>query len=93
MKFAMLGNPHMTMISLEQAETQPGQASFALPNTEFTCRSCEHWANQRGERNHRGNLKEARCRKALLSLRDPPPVPHGAKACKHFAASLTPPAI
>ena len=89
----MVGSLHLTDENLVHVATLPGQAHFAILDTTYTCRECEYWANQRGERNHLGNLKEARCRKALIYLRNPPPIPHHARACKHFAASPTPPAI
>jgi hypothetical protein len=89
----MVGSEHLTSESVSYIMTKPGQAHFARVDTTNTCRECAHWANQRGERNKIGLLRDARCRKALQRLKDPPPVPHSAWACKHFAASPIPPPI
>jgi hypothetical protein len=88
----MVGNPNLFDQDASYLATLPGQAHFAV-DSNHTCRECEHWANQRGERNRIGLLKEARCRKALLSLKNPPPIPHDATACRHFEASRNPPPI
>jgi hypothetical protein len=87
----MVGSKHLTEPNFNHLATEPGQAHFAS-DTSHTCRECEHWANQRGERTRIGLLKPARCLKAL-SLKDPPPVRHGATACRHFEASPKPPEI
>jgi hypothetical protein len=89
----MLGNPNLTGISAEQAATMPGQASFALTDTEHTCRQCLMWSNQRGERTKLGLLQPASCQKALQWLKDPPPIPHSAIACRHFEPSPHPPTV
>ena len=47
-------------------ETLPGQAHFVVADAKRTCRECEHWANQSGERSREGLLKEARCQKARI---------------------------
>lgn len=88
----MVGSRHLTAPNLQQLATKPGQAHFAF-DLNHTCRECEHWANQRGERTNHGILREARCRKALLSMKDPPPIPHSAIACRHFQAAPNPPEI
>ena len=86
----MVGSEHLTEESVSHIMTKPGQAHFARVDTDNTCRECNHWLNQKGERTNAGLLKPAQCRKALS---ESPPVPHSARACKHFEASLTPPAI
>jgi hypothetical protein len=88
----MVGTEHLTDENLTHLATKPGQAHFAVDD-QHTCRECGHWANQRGERDRLGLLKEARCRKALQWLQDPPPVPHNAIACRHFEAAPHPPAV
>ena len=89
----MIGNPNYTDSSVSYLATKPGQAHFAKVDTTNTCRECEHWANQRGEKDRYGNLEPARCRKALESMTDPPPVPHSAWACRFFRVANTPPTI
>jgi hypothetical protein len=88
----MVGAEHLTEENVSHLATKPGQAHFAVDD-KHTCRECEHWANQRGERTRLGLLKEARCRKALQSLKDIPPVPHSAKACRHFEPNPHPPTV
>jgi hypothetical protein len=88
----MIGSEHLTEESVSHIMTKPGQAHFARVDTDKTCRECEHWLSK-GERTTIGLLKDARCRKALQWVKDTPPVPHSAWACKHFEASPTPPAI
>ena len=88
----MIGTSYLTESNPVYLATEPGQAHFAIGP--HTCRECEHWANQSGERTREGNLKPARCRKALsLSMnRDAiPPIPHSATSCKHFAPAENPP--
>lgn len=88
----MVGKPNLTQTSISQLETYPGQAHFAVGPR--TCRECEHWANQKGERDRRRLLKPARCMKAaLLSPGRLPEAPHQAKACKYFQAAPHPPPI
>jgi hypothetical protein len=87
----MVGSEHLTEENLAYLATKPGQAHFAIDD-QHTCRECEHWANQRGERSKR-ILKEARCRKALQWLKDSPPIPHSAIACRHFTPSPNPPPV
>jgi hypothetical protein len=90
----MVGSEHLTEENVSYIMTKPGQAHFAVLNTSNTCRECKSWLNPKGERNHLGNLKPARCQKALrLTSANLPEVPHSAWACKHFEASPTPPAI
>jgi hypothetical protein len=86
----MVGSDHLTGENVFHLATKPGQAHFAA-DINHTCRECEHWANQRGERTRLGLLKEARCRKALQHLPNPPPVAHTAWACRHFTPSPNPP--
>jgi hypothetical protein len=89
----MVGSQHLTEENVFHVATKPGQAHFACDN-QHTCRECAHWLNQKGVRDRKGNLKPARCKKALLSTLDPTPeVPHSAWACRHFEANPTPPAI
>jgi hypothetical protein len=89
----MVGSLHLTEENILQVATLPGQAHFAI-NTDNTCRECVHWSNHRGERTRLGLLKPALCRKALRMSPDKlPEVPHQARACKHFEANPTPPAI
>jgi hypothetical protein len=89
----MIGSEHLTAESVSHIMTLPGQAHFARVDTQNTCRECLHWG-RKVERNGIGNLKPARCQKALrLTSADLPPVPHSARACKHFEANPTPPAI
>jgi len=87
----MVGTSYLTAPNPQQLATQPGQAHFAV-DVDHTCRECVYWANQRGERT-KYELRPARCRKALMSMPDPPPIPHSATACRHFQASLNPPEI
>lgn len=90
----MVGTLHLTDENISHIMTKAGQAHFARVDTANTCRECEHWANQRGERDHKGLLREARCRKALqLTSGNLPPIPHSAWACKHFEAARNPPPI
>jgi hypothetical protein len=88
----MVGSLHLTEENVAWIVTLPGQAHFAVDG-QHTCRECAHWANQRGDRDPKGNLKPAQCLKALLAMRDAPEIPYRAWACKHFEASPTPPAI
>jgi hypothetical protein len=88
----MVGSEHLTDENVSYIMTKPGQAHFARVDTKLTCRECDHWLSK-GERTTVGLLKDALCRKARLAMKDPPPVPHSAWACKHFEANPTPPAI
>ena len=88
----MVGSRYLTEPNFNYLETKPGQAHFAS-DANHTCRECEHWANQRGERTSLGLLEPARCRKALRSLQDPPPIPHDATACRHFEPAPHPPEV
>lgn len=88
----MIGTANFTATSVSQLETYPGQAHFAVGPQ--TCRECEHWANQKGERDRRRLLKPARCMKAaLLSPAKLQEAPHHAKACKYFQAAANPPPV
>jgi hypothetical protein len=89
----MVGSEHLTEENVSYLATKPGQAHFARVDTNNTCRECEHWANQRGEKDRIGLLKPARCQKARQHLKNPPPIPHNAIACRHFEASPNPPAV
>ena len=89
----MVGTDHLTGENVSHILTKAGQAHFARVDTTSTCRECLLWANQRGERDSRGNLREARCRKALQHLGNPPPIPHSARACKHFVLNTHAPTI
>ncbi len=89
----MVGSEHMTDENFSYIMTKPGQAHFARVDTENTCRECLQWANQRGERNRLGMLEPARCRKALAYLMNPPPIPHNARACRHFELNTHAPTI
>jgi hypothetical protein len=89
----MVGSLNLTAENLLHIATLPGQAHFAVDN-QHTCRECAHWMNQKGERDPKGNLKPALCRKArLMSSGRLPEIPYRAWACKHFEASPTPPPI
>ena len=91
----MVGSKYLTDENVLHLATVAGQAHFAC-DANHTCRECLEWSNMRGERNHLGNLKAARCRKALLlsANRDGiPPIPHGAIACRHFALNTAAPTI
>ena len=88
----MVGSKYLTDENFFHLATVAGQAHFAC-DASHTCRECAHWANMRGERNHQGNLREARCRKALLYLQNPPPIPHSAIACRHFELNTAAPTI
>ena len=88
----MVGSPNLTCENHSYLVTEPGQAHFAIGP--HTCRSCDHWANKRAERDKHLNLKPARCLKALeLSMnRDGiPPIPHSATSCRYFQANPNPP--
>jgi hypothetical protein len=88
----MVGSLHLTDENVAQIVTLPGQAHFAIDGR-HTCRECAHWASK-GQRDPKGNLKPAHCRKARLMSPEPlPEIPYRAWACKHFEASPTPPAI
>ena len=89
----MVGTEHLTFENLSHLATKPGQAHFADPTINHTCRECVHWPNQRAERDKYLNLKPARCRKAAQHLKDPPPIPHDARACRHFEPAPAPPPI
>lgn len=86
----MIGSQHLTSERLDQVITHPGQAHFALLDTKHTCRECGYWLNQTGLRSQLKLLKPARCLKAL---RDAPPIPHNATACKHFEPASNPPPV
>jgi hypothetical protein len=89
----MVGLEHLTDESVSYIMTKPGQAHFARVDTTNTCRECKSWLSK-GQRDSKGNLKPAHCKKALLMTSGKlPEVPHSAWACKHFEASPTPPAI
>jgi hypothetical protein len=85
----MVGSLHLTLENLNHIVTLPGQAHFAMVDGKNTCRECAHWLTK-GERKLNLLLKDAQCGKAL---KDSPPVPYRAWACKHFEANPTPPAI
>ena len=87
----MIGLKYLTGSSLVYEATHPGQAGFAVLNSGKTCRECLMWSNQRGERTKIGNLKPARCRKALEHLKDPPPIPHSATSCRYLQLNPNPP--
>jgi hypothetical protein len=89
----MVGSEHLTEESVSHIMTKPGQAHFARVDASNTCRECAQWLNPKGHRNQTGLLIDAQCLKALAMMRDPPPVPHSAWACKHFEANPTPPPI
>ena len=78
-----------------------GQASWADPASEFTCRQCIHWSRP-GERIARSrynyfNKFELLPRPCQLARRLNPEinaaVPHSAQACTHFQANPAPPPI
>ena len=88
----MVGSQHLTGENLNHLVTLPGQAHFAIVDSKNTCRECLHWLSK-GERDPKGNLKPARCQKALTFLKDPPPVSHRAYAGRHCDAAPSPPSI
>ena len=89
----MVGTLNLTGENVSHIMTKPGQAHFARVDTSNTCRECLQWVNQKGERDSQGNLKEARCQKALRALNNPPPIPHNAWACRHFELNTAAPTI
>ena len=80
-----LGNQNLIGRTREQSLTFPGQADFAIPNSERHCFECEFWA-PRGK----SGDKKAVCLKAAALLRNarPPLVPRHATICKFFKDKL-----
>jgi hypothetical protein len=77
------------------ALTYPGQAHFAKPELDRTCRECAHWGpdGDKHTRDRCGVLKRQRCRKFYELTRSwGAPFPHHAVACRHFVLTdNTPP--
>lgn len=77
------------------AFTYPGQASWAIPGSSFSCRECMAWgfANVPVEYYATtGMLKPRECTAAVLPL-PKPQVPHYARACRHFAKNPNAPPL
>jgi len=92
----------MSISTQTQSITHAGQASWADPATNNTCRECIFWSRP-GERVARtrwrslGNVHELAPRSCQLARKRnheiTAPVPHAATACQHFSENPAPPAI
>lgn len=77
----MIGTQYLTLETVVQINTFPGQAHFATDPV-HTCRECYHW--------EKSKQKTSRCLKASSMLKqNTPRIPHTAQACKYL--ELIPP--
>lgn len=79
-----------------------GQAAWADPATDHTCRECIFWSRPgervaRSQSKYFGNTHELKPRQCALARRlnaeISAAVPHSAQACQHFSPNAAPPAI
>ena len=89
----LFGHFEMTIRPDAELSAWAGQASWADPASEFTCRQCAHWSRP-GERVGKHELAPKPCLKARkLNPEISAPVPHDATACAYFEANPAPPPV
>ena len=81
----LIHDAHSPDLALRLALTHRGQADFAEPALNATCRECVHWG-EAGKRNRKGRwgwgvLEPQRCMKRSAGA---PRVPHRQTACRKF---------